>query len=420
MLPGGTGLTTIGCVLHVAFRLNGLARMFSQSQIPASGGPRVGFVALRSPNAPKSWSGTPYYSLQALRKRMPDISVLDTPILDGAVYTANKFTSRVGLDLLREPVVQAIYRTALKRALAGVDIVVAVGGQHKLAGLSEDQALILASDGLFRSIVRSYPKYSQLSRRSKRLGEQLQQRMLRKIDLLCLASDWATAAAERDYDLQGVETVALAFGSNFENDPGFDVDTRQSANPFKLLFIGADWERKGGPLVLETFAWLKAHAPDAELHIVGCRPQIETSLPDVFVHGFLRKHIASEHSKLVELFRTSGFLFVPSRQEAFGMIFAEANSYGLPSVSCDVGGIGQSLTHGHNAILLGPTATAQAFADEMHKVGANATAHMAMAQNARRVYEAHPGWDAWADAMVSHIARIYGRAVPRDAVLATV
>ncbi len=56
----------------------------------------------------------------------------------------------------------------------------------------------------------------------------------------------------------------------------------------KLLFIGVDWERKGGDVALKVVELLNNMGVQTELHIVGCDP--EGSMPTFVVrHGFIPK-----------------------------------------------------------------------------------------------------------------------------------
>ena len=50
-----------------------------------------------------------------------------------------------------------------------------------------------------------------------------------------------------------------------------------------ILFVGIDWERKGGPLLVEAFRKVLENLPDARLIIAGSSPAID--LPNVEIAG---------------------------------------------------------------------------------------------------------------------------------------
>ncbi len=64
--------------------------------------------------------------------------------------------------------------------------------------------------------------------------------------------------------------------------------------------------------------------------------------------GFISKSTHEGQKQIRELIAQSHFLFVPSQAECFGLVFAEANSCGVPAVSTNVGGIPTIIKDGVN------------------------------------------------------------------------
>lgn len=373
---------------------------------------RIAFIALWSPTNIKYWSGTPHYSYNAIRKVIPDIVLLDTPRLDRFLFYAGKVSRRLGLDLLREPLVLSLYKRLINRMLIKYqpDIVISVGASHKLFDIDQNVRIIHVADALFATIIEFYENMSQITARSKALGDDVQRRFLEKVDVLCLSSDWAIDSAKSHYGLQDCDLRVLPLGANLSSDPGFDQEARFANQKLSFLFIGGDWERKGGPLLLEAFQVLKARHPDAELHIIGCTPSIDPKVSDVHVHGFLSKTDAQDAKTLNALFRTSAFLFVPSRQEAFGIVYCEACAYGLPPVATETGGVGTIVMDGENGILLGLQENAAAYCDKITDLWKTREAYKKMCQTARQHYEERLSWSGWANGIASEAKRLAAKA----------
>jgi glycosyltransferase involved in cell wall biosynthesis len=115
----------------------------------------------------------------------------------------------------------------------------------------------------------------------------------------------------------------------------------------KLLFIGVDWIRKGGDISIKAAELLNQRGIKTELDIVGCNPPGE--VPSfVKVHGFVSKKTEEGRKLLDKLFKESHFLILPSRAECSGIVFAEASSFGVPSLSTRVGGIPTTIQDGRN------------------------------------------------------------------------
>lgn len=97
-----------------------------------------------------------------------------------------------------------------------------------------------------------------------------------------------------------------------------------------ILFVGKDWARKGGELVLSAFRELRREYPRARLTIIGCTPSIVEK--GVLVLGYLDK-TKSKSRKIIETaFKEATIFCMPSQWESTGLVYMEAASYGLPII----------------------------------------------------------------------------------------
>ncbi len=108
--------------------------------------------------------------------------------------------------------------------------------------------------------------------------------------------------------------------------------------PLRLLFVGADFRRKGGHVLLAALDELPAGA--VEVRIVSRTPV--PARPGVQVFSDL----APNDARLVELYRSSDVFVLPSRAETFGIAAVEAAAAGLALVVSDVGGLAQLVRNG--------------------------------------------------------------------------
>lgn len=112
------------------------------------------------------------------------------------------------------------------------------------------------------------------------------------------------------------------------SDPG-EVH-REPNKPPHILFVGKDWGRKGGPLLLEAFLILKKKFPNAMLTIMGCTPDVKEE--NVHVTGFLEKKNALDCRRIDQIFRDATVFCMPSYWESVGLVYMEAALYGLPVI----------------------------------------------------------------------------------------
>ena len=126
---------------------------------------------------------------------------------------------------------------------------------------------------------------------------------------------------------------------------------------FNLLFPGGAKYIKGGDLVISSLPAIKNEIPDVHLYVAWDVPQhhrirkmvADMGLDDsVSFVGFLNKH---EYRTLLS---SMDVLVMPSREEAFGIVFLEAMALGKPIVAASTGGIPEVVKDGRNGILVRP------------------------------------------------------------------
>ncbi|MCP5432737.1 MAG: glycosyltransferase family 4 protein [Alphaproteobacteria bacterium] len=368
---------------------------------------RLAFVSLGSPATRAAWSGIPFYALREIRRRFPDTHVIDTARLDEAVRKWSAL-SRVGLFPAREPLVVAAYTAHLNRRLAEIapDAVVSIGAAHKVAAIDREWPVVYMTDALFSTITRYYPKYAALNARTLRLGDRLQQQLITRSHAVVLASEWAASSARDASVVPDGRLHVVPMGANLDEDPGFSVPPDDGT--LRLLFVGYDWHRKGGPIVLDAFRRLAAQGVQVELHIAGCRPKEAEGIAGVVVHGALQKWVPEESALLTRLFRGCSFFFMPSRWETFGLVYCEAAAFGRPVVATRTGGVSAPVEDGATGLLLPTEAGGADYAEAILEVWRNPERYRRMCAAARAAYETRLNWGAWGASLQGLLLEIDG------------
>jgi glycosyltransferase involved in cell wall biosynthesis len=258
----------------------------------------------------------------------------------------------------REPALIKDYARQIEKKISGkkYDIIFSAisPASQPIAYLDTDIPIVFWTDAAFSGTVDFYPVYSSkfLTQDTIRNGMTNERNALERASLALYWSDWAAQCAIADYDINPAKVKVVPVGPCIESNRTLaDVRTMVEARGFdtcRLLFMGVDWQRKGADTAVRVAARLNAAGVKTELSLVGCDPPQDLSLPDFIKPlGFINKATPDGARRMNELFASHHFMITPSRAECFGLVFAEANSFGMPALARAVGGIPTAI---HNNI----------------------------------------------------------------------
>ena len=157
-------------------------------------------------------------------------------------------------------------------------------------------------------------------------------------------NDWVAQSLRDDYGVPANKITAVSPGV----DQALlrpDVSVRAGDSTVRLLFVGGDFHRKGGDLLLRWAKETKTQTP-WELHLVTRDAVPET--PGVFVHH----GILNNSPELVRLYQSSDLFVLPTRADCYSLVAMEAMSCGLPVIISNLGGIGEIVKDGETGVLL--------------------------------------------------------------------
>ncbi len=183
-------------------------------------------------------------------------------------------------------------------------------------------------------------------------------------DHLFTMGEYARTSIIEEFGVPADRVTCIGSGINLHEIPS--VDPAKSYETKEILFVGIDFERKGGPHVWKAFQEVTKKHPNAVLHIVGPRelPAEIKSTRGVRCHGFLHKQEPAELARLEALFRSSVLLIMPSLYETFGIAPLEAMAYGMATIVSKHGALVEMVTPGVNGELVA-SGDVQGMADRM-------------------------------------------------------
>lgn len=158
-------------------------------------------------------------------------------------------------------------------------------------------------------------------------------------------SHWAAESMISDY---GVDPSRIHI-----IPPGVDMtqwrclERPAHSGPTRILFVGGQFYRKGGDLLLE---WARTTSrQDWELHIVT-RDPVSCDDARVIVHN----NLAVNTPELRTLYGESDLFVLPTRADCYSLATIEAMASGLPVILGKIGGTGEIVRDEETGFLIGP------------------------------------------------------------------
>jgi glycosyltransferase involved in cell wall biosynthesis len=229
-------------------------------------------------------------------------------------------------------------------------------------------------------------------RRQGELAERLKlavnRRALREAGAVVAWNRWARDSLVADYGVPADRVSVIP--------PGVDVarfrpgEPRPAGSPVRVLFVGGDFERKGGHDLLEAVRGLDA---EVEVDMVtGRAPAVARAEPWVRVW----EGLTPQSPQLVDLYGQADVFVLPTRGDCLAQVVAEAMASGLPVVTTRVGAMSEMVQHGVTGHLV-PPRSPRALREALAALIADPAGRRAMGaaglEAARRDHDAERNWD---------------------------
>lgn len=146
----------------------------------------------------------------------------------------------------------------------------------------------------------------------------------------------------RDYGVDARRISVVGAGANV-----FPREAPRRDDGRTVLFVGRDFDRKGGRVLLEAFTRLRRRVPRARLLLAG--PRRAPALPEGAFH---LGPVPLE--ELPALLSQSTVFALPTLREPFGLGFLDAMACGVPCVGTRVEAVPEIVAHGETGLLVPP------------------------------------------------------------------
>ena len=294
-------------------------------------------------------SGVGQYVLDALEARLNLVGTIDFAprglerlALAAATFRPSRaaWRARFHTSRLAHRVLSRNLARRLREFEPGYDIALQihgwVRGQPRPYALFVDQTRLMAE--------RGWPAWMPLTSGERNELLSLERQMYEGAAHIFTMGEPGRVSLASDYGIDPSGVTVVGGGLRFGEPP---PSRRELARDAAILFVGRDFERKGGEVLLEAFERVRGERPDAVLHVVGADRRV--TAPGVIDHG-----LVSSAERLEELYAGARTFVLPSLYEPYGLVLIEAMAYGVPCVGTSVQSIPEILDHGRAGLLVPP------------------------------------------------------------------
>jgi glycosyltransferase involved in cell wall biosynthesis len=367
---------------------------------------KIAYITSEDPTDRRTSSGLPYYMAKSLEMNCGDIFFLGP--VNPKIYAIGRYLNYFSMVIFKKRymfshsvILSKRYKKFFEQRLNAqkYDLIFSPKSSTEIAFIDTDIPIIYASDATFELLHNYYPGFSNLLSRSVREGNLIEKAAIDKSSFITYPLKWAADSAIKHYKADKEKIKLYPYGPNIDDVPQNNKKLlfKKESSKCKLLFLGVDWQRKGGDIAVEALLELISMGIDAELTVCGCIPPKRVKHDNINIIPFLDKNDKKQRDKLNKLFVYSDFLIFPTKAECFGSVLCEANAFGLPVLASRTGGLVELIEEGGNGFLFDINARGIDYAQKIFEVFPNKQLYSEMRQASRYIYEDKYNWDLWGE-----------------------
>ena len=175
-----------------------------------------------------------------------------------------------------------------------------------------------------------------------------------------------------------------------------EIRERAMRDELRILFVGNVIHRKGLHTLLEA---VKRQTSKVMVDVAGgltADPAYVKQIRDFMamnhLSSFIFLHGPLDNQPLIEMYRRSHVLVVPSSYEGFGIVYLEGMGFGLPAIGTTAGAAGEVISHGQDGYLIQPE-DAETLTKHIHALVNDRELLVKLSLNAVRRYQVQPKWN---------------------------
>ncbi len=287
------------------------------------------FVSEWSKNKAATWSGTCYGLFKSLSKLVQVIDIeTKLPLLIRLPMAFLKKYKLVSDDLYMSKILmrRLLFKNKIKRGPVlqfdelVLDSVSKVPSYNYIDATADQVLWLYKNDKKIFDMV-GYLKNVPLSKLKKRVNSQNE--YFSKCSGIFTMGKWIAKDLVSRTGVDKRKVHAVGGGINLDNSKIKSQDKQSN----KILFVGREYQRKGLYPLIEAYKEVLTIMPNAELHVAGPSVNpIQEDISNLYFYG------ECDSDAIADLMNKCDIFVMPSYYEAYGLVFIEALTFGLPCI----------------------------------------------------------------------------------------
>ncbi len=203
-----------------------------------------------------------------------------------------------------------------------------------------------------------YPRHAYADRLKRSLYYSLQRiierHTYRKFPVVLANSLYTTQKIIQGYGLPAQNVKTVYYGLT----PSSPLEPIEIKGEPSIIFVGANFQRKGLATLIEAVSIQKEFLPDIRLHVIGedrNQPALENRSRRLNVQNNIVFHGRKANEEVKRMMAGADIFAMPSLTEGFGLVYAEAMQIGVPVIATKEGGLKEVVQDKEEALFVRPS-----------------------------------------------------------------
>ncbi len=183
-----------------------------------------------------------------------------------------------------------------------------------------------------------------------------EKRAIRKLSHIIANTMYVATSTATGYNVDSSRIKTIYYGLDIEKEKSGQSKNFLDGIP-SILFVGANFQRKGLPTLIRAVSEVKKRYPRVMLYVVG-HDSKQAAMEHLANETGIGQHIrflgGLDNKEVRHLYYRTMIFAMPSMIEGFGIVFLEAMAAGAATIGCNCGGTPELIIDGENGFLVNP------------------------------------------------------------------